>query len=104
MSVRAYKIEKIERTGEKLNLWHDSLAAELLGFFQVDNGLDGSGCGIIELNKEEVKQAIKDLEEDWDGYLKMDKYNKEDLKKTKAKMEEILDEFCSNNYIMFQCF
>ena len=95
MSVRAYKIKKLQfEKIESFNITHDDEIVEWLERNGNLDPLDLDGCGIIEISKED--------------FLKM----KEDLKdsqneNTKEALKSIEDDFIKSSmpdYVMYYCF
>lgn len=63
MSVRAYRVKKIDRVDESsFNLWHDK---ELVGWLDRREGfyekLDSSGGGMVEFPVETLREALKEV-------------------------------------------
>ena len=59
MSVRAYKVKKIElEKDETFNLWHDN---EVMGYISdyLYSQMNEDGCGIVWLDNNDAKQALK---------------------------------------------
>lgn len=76
MSVRAYKIKKIEwEENPSFNLWHDDKLMFLIEK-TIDLQLDESGSGYIEIPVETLKEVVPKLkgtkEEDRIKYLQRD--------------------------------
>jgi len=93
MSVRAYRIDKIEIENEKtFNLWHDG---ELMDFLDSEGcleNLNGDGCGILEVSVEQLERALEEVD-NLDEETK--KAIKEDIDWAKRKKGE---------YILYNCF
>ena len=57
MSVRAYKVKKIERAEEPtFNLWHESALCDFLNF---DNQLSNEGSGMVWLEVGLIRGALE---------------------------------------------
>lgn len=93
MSVRAYRIDKIEiERGETFNLWHDG---ELMDFLDSEGclaSLNDDSCGILEVSVEQLKRALEEVD-NLDEETK--KAIKEDIDWIKRKKGE---------YILYDCF
>jgi len=93
MSVRAYRIDKIEiERGETFNLWHDG---ELMDFLDSEGclaSLNGDSCGILEVSVEQLERALEEVD-NLDEETK--KAIKEDIDWAKRKKGE---------YILYNCF
>lgn len=62
MSVRAYKIKKIEtENSPTFNLWHDDLITDAIP--SISEGLNSDGCGIIYITLDEAKIAADSIQD-----------------------------------------
>jgi len=91
MSVRAYRVEKIERCPqETFNLWHD---AELVLFLEEHGSLttlDDDLAGLVDVSVELLEQAIKGLTIADDVREAL----QQDIDKAKAKGEDYIQYYC----------
>lgn len=95
MSVRAYRVNKIEtENNASFNMWRDE---KLMDFFEdnssVWNGLNDDGNGYIEIEVQAIEKALKEFEFGKDDYRK--EALTSDLKWSKDNNED---------YIMYSCF
>ena len=95
MSVRAYRINKIEQKQDcTFNMWHNT---KLIDFF-VDNemwdGRNMDGVGNIELHIKTLKKAIKSAKK-----LELDDYIIKELKDDIVWLEKKDEE-----YIQYECY
>jgi len=85
MSVRAYRVNEIKmEKGSTFNLWHDSALFDFLTAEGYIDSLDSDCCGMIEINIDILKKAVKTvkLEKETKKQLKRDiKWTKERKKK-----------------------
>ena len=97
MSVRAYKITKLEwEKNETFNLWHNTTLMNIIGHLIYDQ-LDKDGCGICEISEDEIKEAIQTLEDL--------EYSEKEKKETKKILEKMLEQAKQNDgYVMYYCF
>jgi len=92
MSVRAYRINKIEREkGKSFNLWHDE---ELVKFLDNETGffrkLDMDCCGVTEASVEKLKRALEEVRLEDDVREQIEK----DIKWAEANEEEWIQYYC----------
>ena len=91
MSVRAYRINKIESEDvASFNIWHNTELMEFLVSNGMYNALNEDGNGTIEVSVELLQTAIADLT--------LDDYTKEAILKDIAWAKEQKAE-----YIMYSC-
>jgi len=89
MSVRAYKIRKLELEDRcSFNLWHDKELCEFLGVY--DN-TDPDNGGIVEVAVDVLEEALKTLNIEKDKKKALEK----DIAEARAKNED---------YILYYCF
>lgn len=89
MSVRAYRIEKIEYAHpDSFNLWHDTEFMEFLEKNDYLSQLNFDGCGILELPVEALQEAI-------------DTVNIPE--ETKVKLRQDI-EASPDSYVLYYCF
>lgn len=95
MSVRAYRIIKIERAEDSsFNLWHDTeLLEELLDSEGALDQRNNDGGGFIEVSVDGLKSVLKNKK------LKLEKYIKDALKADIAFAKKKRDD-----YILYECF
>lgn len=63
MSVRAYRVNKIDHEGrESFNLWHDKELMDFLDKEDIYTTLTADGTGLTELSVEALERAIKELD------------------------------------------
>ena len=62
MSVRAYRVNKIDIGQYRFNLWNDKSICDYLSSSGYTETLDMDGCGLIDLPVEEVKQLVNNKE------------------------------------------
>lgn len=88
MSVRAYKVKKVEYADSPtFNLWH--CHEELATVLDINQQLNEDGCGYIEISKETIKEAIKET-----GDVKL-----------VEELQEILADFDNGEeFIQYNCF
>ena len=85
MSVRAYKVNRIEHEGrETFNLWYDEEVMEWLG----DLGLNEDGFGLIEVRRKDIEGT---LEEGCEGRLR-------------EVLEKMLEDCGNEDYVQYYCF
>ena len=93
MSIRAYKIIKVEKEMDPtFNLWHCN--PDLLYLLNISEQLNEGGAGYIYISKEEVEEALKQIEE---GEIKDEDALKEDL-------EAILNDIGEGEGVEYSCF
>lgn len=96
MSVRAYKINKIDfEQKETFNLWHcDSIREWLIG-----NGcyetMNDDGCGIMDVSRAHIQEVLKDKKEQ-----ESLGFDKEDIK----ILKQMLKDCGENDYVQYYCF
>jgi hypothetical protein len=64
MSVRAYRVIKVEHASEdSFNLWHDEKLRDFLNTnYDFSAPLNDDGCGMSELPIEALEKALKEVE------------------------------------------
>lgn len=94
MSIRAYKIIKIEKESTPtFNLWH--CHPRLLRLLNVEEQLDPSGGGYIYIDRYVVEDLLKDISEG----------NLEDTDALKEVLENILEDFDEDDdYVEYSCY
>lgn len=80
MSVRAYKVKKIDtELSDTFNLWHDDELMDIIGS-HINEDLNADGAGLIWINKNEAEQWIKEA--------KKQKVSKDTMAKLKAILKD----------------
>ena len=94
MSVRAYRVKKIEcEETPSVNLWFDKALANRLGFYDGEKaGLDQDGYGFIYVEAAEVRRALRELKS-------IDPEQRKTLKADVAAARA-----AKHDYILYQCF
>lgn len=95
MSIKTHRIDEIKFKEESFNLYN-----EVIENWLYDNGyysrLDDDGCGIMEINIENLKKLIKDLEKiDAENY----RFEIDNIKK-----DIEFEEKRGNTCILYYCF
>ena len=97
MSIRAYRVNKIDtEESDSFNLWHNE-DRKLRDFLFEEShweALNDDGCGLIEVEVEQIKKAIKKHKE-----LEIEDYTLENLKKDVKWAEKNGDD-----YIQYYCY
>ena len=99
MSVRAYRINKIEtKETPSLNLWHDKEIMDFINNFDGEDmpiieQLSDGGSGTIELSVEVLKALVKD-------------FDFKDRQEQKKELQDDIDfaEKMGDNFILYNCF
>lgn len=91
MSVRAYRVKKIEHEeGDTFNLWHDDKLVDFLDsecdFFA---GLTNDGTGLVEVPIEALQEALQKVEMD---------------KELKEAIQRDIEACRDDGYVTYYCF
>lgn len=88
MSVRAYKIKKIDHNNEPtFNLWHNEEIWDLLDLAN-SSGLNDDGCGIITIMKSEAEEAVANVK------------NPQSF----AVLQKIIEDCGDKDYVEYYCY
>jgi len=109
MSIRAYKVKKIEyEISESFNLWHDR---ELMNILEESSNfytrLDDDCSGFTEILDNEFNEIKENLEEVIDGLESCktcQKERKEKAEHYKEVLKEMEEEIKKEGYIRYYCF
>lgn len=99
MSVRAYKIKKIDTVeSPTFNLWQDQFIKDHLVDFEQ---LNSDCCGIIEIRADDAKILLKEIKKgDHNQYFKENK--DEDKKDTIEIIKQIIKD-ADDDYVDYYC-
>ena len=96
MSVRAYRIIKVEGAGESFNLWHAEKLVDYLNGHTIGRGIYDSlncdGCGQFDVEIEVIQEAIDKAEE-----LELDEF-------TVKALEADIEAAGNDEWVLYDCF
>lgn len=92
MSVRAYRVLKIETAGESFNLWHDIEVTRWLekntGFFE--SMVDGTG--VMDVSIEDLEEMLKEIGDKIPEHVK--KNIRDDIEFAKKQGDDYVTYYC----------
>lgn len=102
MSVRAYKITKIEYEKEPtFNLWHDTFITDNIGGQQYQD--EYGNTAQIQIEKQQIQNLLDNFEEEWKEYQDEDK-TEENKRYYKTTLKNMLKDCNEWDYVEYICF
>lgn len=101
MSVRAYKITKIEYEKEPtFNLWYDTFITDNIGQQYQDEYGD---TALIQIEKQQIQNLLDNFEKEWKEYQDEDK-TEENKRYYKTTLKNMLKDCNEWDYVKYICF